>query len=351
MTNHTHRDQPVTSFVPAHLTDQNLYHLCITYGARALEWRRKFIGLLPEVNRRKLFERKGFESIFVFAKKLAGLSEEQVRRVLNLEERFNTMPGLQRLLINGEVSMNKLVRVASIANTENEKFLVENLKVLSKSAVETLVRDEKFVRAENSDIRVSLNEGQNGLFEAKVESESVPGHRSRRVDFIKSNGRISAENLCRSQALNLSPEVHSKLLELQQKGLNLNQLLLEFLRKREAEIAWKKEEVSRKVLRREEQKIQKTEEISEYILKNPLKTYRPGLPASVKKILQEEYGEKCAIGHCHKPAENIHHTLPFSISRSHDPRFLIPLCKEHHELQHIVNCRYQVTKIGIIDDG
>ncbi|MBI5754420.1 hypothetical protein HZA40_04730, partial [Candidatus Peregrinibacteria bacterium] len=61
------------------LTDQNLYELCKTYGTRALEWRRKFIGLLPEVNKRKLYQKKGFGSIFEFAKKLAGLSEEQVR--------------------------------------------------------------------------------------------------------------------------------------------------------------------------------------------------------------------------------------------------------------------------------
>ena len=38
---------------------EKLYQLCKTFGARTLLWRQKFIGLLPEVNRRKLYEKKG----------------------------------------------------------------------------------------------------------------------------------------------------------------------------------------------------------------------------------------------------------------------------------------------------
>ncbi len=58
------------------LTDEKLYELCKMYGARALEWRRKFIGLLPEVERRKLYRKKGFASVFEFAAKLAGVSQK-----------------------------------------------------------------------------------------------------------------------------------------------------------------------------------------------------------------------------------------------------------------------------------
>lgn len=213
---------------PSLLSDQNLYLLCKTYGSRALEWRRKFIGLLPEVNKRRLYEEKGFDSIFVFAYKLAGLSEKQVRRVLNLGEKFEGMPILQNLLINGEVSVNKLTRVASIANTENQEFLANQVQVLSKNAVETLVRDEKFVGEQDG-----VDKNQNGLFEPPIEAKSVPGHTSPRLVV-----RGGATN-----DLNLSPEVHQKLLELQQKGLDLNNLLLEFLQKRELEIAQKKEQI------------------------------------------------------------------------------------------------------------
>jgi hypothetical protein len=42
------------------MSDENLYNLCILYGEKARMWRQKFIGLLPEVYKRRLFEKKGF---------------------------------------------------------------------------------------------------------------------------------------------------------------------------------------------------------------------------------------------------------------------------------------------------
>lgn len=269
------------------LADENLFRLCKVYGRRTLAWRAKFIGLLPEVFKRKVYEKKGFDSIFEFAKKLAGLSEEQVRLTLNLEKKFEKLPELKNLLVNGEVSVNKLARVAAIASQENEQFWVENLKNLSKSAVETLVRDEK----------------QNGLVEAKSGAKSLPGQ---------------------TKKLELSGEVEGKLLDLQQKGINVNQLLLEFLQKRELEIAQKKEQVSQEILKKEAKK-------------------EPGrnIPAEAKKIIYEEFGTKCAVKNCKRQSANLHHTLAFSINRSHDPRFMVPLCKEHHELEHAVNWQYK----------
>ena len=93
------------------MTDEKLYELAKLYGRNALVWRQKFMGLLPEVEKRKLYERKGFGSIFEFAYKLAGLSEQQVRTALNLEKRFEGLPMLRSLLVEGTVSVSKLVRV------------------------------------------------------------------------------------------------------------------------------------------------------------------------------------------------------------------------------------------------
>src|SRR3989339_886260 len=141
-------DENSEKFTPA-MNDENLYKLCRLYGERARIWRQKFIGLLPEVYKRRLFEKKGFCSIFEFAKKLCGLSEEQVRLVLNLEKRFEKMYVLKGLLVEGKVSVNKLSRIASIAKPENEIFLAGQVQMLSKSAVESLVRDEKYWEKEN----------------------------------------------------------------------------------------------------------------------------------------------------------------------------------------------------------
>ncbi|MFA6344212.1 MAG: hypothetical protein WCX45_05805, partial [Candidatus Gracilibacteria bacterium] len=148
-------DQKITS-----LNDWELFSLCQKYGEQARIWRQKFAGLLPEVLKRRLYERKGFESIFVFAKKLAGMSEEQVRRVLNLEQKFEDKPVLKNLLLNGEVSANKLARIASIATPENQEFLANQAKILSNRALETLVKDEKFAQETlNNNLQNSIGVG------------------------------------------------------------------------------------------------------------------------------------------------------------------------------------------------
>jgi hypothetical protein len=131
------------------LSDQKLLDLCLHYGKLALLYRRKFIGLLPEVSRRRLYEQKGFSSIFEFAYKLAGLSEAQVKRALSLDQKFADKLVLRNALISGKISINKLARVASVATVGNQEYLYEQVKVLPKDAVETLVRDMKEV-AENN---------------------------------------------------------------------------------------------------------------------------------------------------------------------------------------------------------
>ena len=117
------------------MTDKELYKLCKKFGRKALEARRKFIGLLPEVNKRQLFEKKGFSSIYEFAAKLGGVSREQVNLVLRLEKKFEERPIFKTALVQGEVSINKLARVASIINEKNEEDILAKTKILSKSAI------------------------------------------------------------------------------------------------------------------------------------------------------------------------------------------------------------------------
>jgi hypothetical protein len=303
------------------MSDESLYNLCRLYGEKARIWRQKFIGLLPEVYKRRLFEKKGFASIFEFAKKLCGLSEEQVRLVLNLEKRFEKMYVLKGLLVEGKVSANKLSRIASIAKPGNEVFLAGQVQLLSKSAVESFVRDEKFWEKEkrknesgncgkNDEKSADENmgfENKNGLQKSFFEDKNMPGH----VQNCDNN-------------LQLFPEVKEKLFELQQKGIDINNLLLEFLQKRDEEIIEKKKEIREKVLQKEQEK--------------PATKH---VPVTVRRIIQLEYGKKCSIKNCQKQAVHIHHLQRFSVSQSHDPNYLVPLCKEHHEQAHAADLAYQ----------
>lgn len=276
------------------LSDKELYALCKKYGENALHWRRKFIGLLPEVNRRRLYEKKGFRSIFEFAKKLCGLSEEQVRRVLNLEEKFKGKPILHHALINGDVSVNKLARVASVATAENEEFWAEKAIQLPKSALETLVKDVK-------------SENRNGLLEPKITVKSVPGH------------KLGAA----TEELNLAPDVLEELLELQRKGIDVNQVLRELLEQRELVIAREKERLSAEAA------------------SNATARY---IPVRIRRHLEKEYGSKCSIHGCARPAQVIHHAQRFALAQTHNPKYLAPLCREHHAIAHAIDTEVQVKK-------
>jgi len=265
------------------MTDQELYKKAKFYGQNALLWRQKFLGLLPEVQKRRLYLAKGFGSVFEFAFKLAGVSEEQVRRVLNLERKFMGTPVLKSLLESGEVSVNKLARVASIASPQNEVELAEAVQLLPKSAVETLVRDEK---------SLDVNSFGQPLFDEK----SVPGH---------------------TQALQISEAVKARLAELQEKAIDLSALLTELLDKREAEIAEEKASI------RETLEVAKSRHVS----------------ARIKRLVQKENGTKCSIPTCTRPAEQLHHTQTFALSHRHDPHYLAPLCKDHHTIAHAINVK------------
>jgi hypothetical protein len=107
------------------MSDNEIYIFCKKCGAEALEARRKFIGLLPEVFRRKIHIKKGFESIHEFAAKLAGISHDQVTRVLHLDKKYFDKPVLRTALTEGKISVNKLIRISSIATTENQRELFE----------------------------------------------------------------------------------------------------------------------------------------------------------------------------------------------------------------------------------
>lgn len=66
-----------------------------------MEAKYKFEGLLPEVNRRRLYERRGFETIYDFARILAGLSRDQVNRVFSVCRKLEDKPVLRKMLIEG----------------------------------------------------------------------------------------------------------------------------------------------------------------------------------------------------------------------------------------------------------
>ena len=284
------------------MNDNQFYSVHKNYGKNALEWRRKFIGMLPEAYERRIHEKKGYGSIFEYAAKICGLNEKQVRRVLNLEKKFENTPALKALLVSGKVSANKLERVVSVATVENQEELAGKVKILSQRAVETLVRDEKFMQGEGK------FEMQSGLLKPKIKVKSVHVH------------TFGGKEEDDKNSLKLSKEVAKKLFELQEKGHDVNEILLELLEKREEEIQEEKDQIA--------QELQNL----------PVKSSRK-VPVRTIKILKKEFGCKCAVPGCEKLSEVFHHTGRFALTKQHNPHFMAPLCKAHHEIAHSIDLK------------
>ncbi|MFA5854700.1 MAG: HNH endonuclease signature motif containing protein [Candidatus Gracilibacteria bacterium] len=274
------------------ITDENLFVLCREYGKNALLWRRKFIGLLPEVSRRRLYERKGFLSIYEFAAKLAGVSERQVDTALNLDRKLQKTPKLKRLFNDGTVSINKLERVVSIVTPENEEAISEMSIMLSQNALEVYAKDVKKAKAQKVAAEAAL---PNSLFDSNLMRAQ------KKLDFI------------------ISDEVTDKLNLLHAQGKDISALLLNFLNQKNEKIEKKEQELSESA--REETHL-------------PSRNYYKKV---VRDFLDEKYGKKCAVSGCTKPAEEIHHKIRFGLQANNDPAYLVPLCKEHHQIAHAID--------------
>ena len=150
------------------------------------------------------------------------------------------------MLISGEVSVNKLVRVAAIATSENQNELAELLKILPQKAIETLVRDEKLYTGMigNDDVQKPLF----SVSQNESEENEANKNRSRQLSeneiFLRAHSKLSGIDLDVKLMRILNREIKLKLLIMAEKGLDLNSLLFEFFTKRELKIAQEKEQIS-----------------------------------------------------------------------------------------------------------
>ena len=322
------------------MNDKKLYELCKKYGRASLTARRKFIGLLPEVYKRRLYEKKGFYSIFEFATRLAGVSHEQVRVALRLEERFDDKPVLRKALVEGEVSINKLSRIASIATNENEKELFEKTKLLSSRAIETFVRDVRN-QSKLEDSAAPLFGGKEsicGVGEGQLMVDSSCVQDVQKSAKNKNQNGLSKPLIERKslhvQRLELDEDIENQLFEMQEKGIDINSFLRVALKKRKAKIEEKKQEIAEEQIKLKNERAKQGKTPTKYC------------QIKVKKIIQEEHGTKCSYPGCFKPSKTLHHTQRFGLTGVHDPRFMAPLCEEHHEIAHKIDVRFVEKAMG-----
>ncbi|QQR55462.1 HNH endonuclease [Candidatus Peregrinibacteria bacterium] len=119
--------------------DQVLHQQFSEYGRNAREWTRKCVLLLPQIERRQVWRKKGFGSIFEYAAKLAGMSRATVEEALRVLKKIENKAALQAVV--AEKGLQRVRPVVSIATLDTADFWAEKARTMSKHSLETYVQN------------------------------------------------------------------------------------------------------------------------------------------------------------------------------------------------------------------
>lgn len=302
----------IDAVVPANLSDDELYAKCQQYGTNAKGWLRRFAGLLPEVAKRGLYRRKGFISIHEFANKIGGMSNFAVDRLLNLHEKLKDKPALLKQFEGGEQAWSKVEKVAYIATAETDKEWAKKVEILPSRVLDICVKDAR----------------------KKLLTDSNSSH----SDEFKNNSQISQLPIPNNTEI-LQPYTRFSFPISQKVDFELRLLKQRLEKMKKSCLSW--DQVFEVVASGELIPCPKCANKKTVVqlcpdcAKKRLLAFRGrAIPVAVKQIIKAKYGDKCAFPSCKKPAAILHHTKRYSLQKNHDPNFIVPLCKDHHELAH-----------------
>lgn len=129
---------------------QSLHQKFSEYGRNAKEWIRKCQELLPEIEKQKIWKRKGFSSIYVYAYQLAGMNQNQVDECLRVLNKISDKPALMKVF--QERGLQKVRPIAAIATIETQNFWAEKANIMTKNTLEAYVQSyrKEFLPREDS---------------------------------------------------------------------------------------------------------------------------------------------------------------------------------------------------------
>ena len=255
----------------------------------------ELLALLPEIYEKEIYK-KYAGSIVEYAGKFGGLSRNVVLKRLRLEKYLKDKPKLKGVIKTE--GLHKVAMMASLATHENEEFLVDKLRNMSKSAIQELSKE---MRSKQVDKEI-------GLF----------GN-----DFLNAADEPNCKAVPQKITIELDEEMSFLFLKLKKKiGKNLSN---KEIMKKILEMAENKQPTDQKTLPGDNSKIA----ITNYTLAKPITRY---IPSRIKKQIMIKTNGKCSYPNCNKPAEVFHHAERFAEKSSHDSLKL--LCKIHHEFAH-----------------
>ncbi|NIA01933.1 MAG: hypothetical protein GWP15_00970 [Nitrospirae bacterium] len=244
------------------------------YGQNARKWMRKCELLLPRIEKYRIWKKKGFSSIYVYAYKLAGMSQRKVDECLWVMRKIEDKPDLMK--VAKEKGLNSIRPAVSIVTDENQKFLAEKANTMSNSTFRAYIKE------------------------------------------FKEEGVTDVEN---DQKLWDVPDLEKKTIMMQ-----VDMAVAEKLEKLSANSDWN--ELMKEYLELREEKLKEEKPETKNTNSRPISM-------KIKKYAYKTTNGTCIYPGCHRKAEELHHTDRFALSKEHNPDKIMPLCKAHHNLAHM----------------
>ncbi|MBD3330695.1 hypothetical protein GF354_04160 [Candidatus Peregrinibacteria bacterium] len=277
----TTKNLPVT---PGQIKD--LHKKFVALGRKRHKLSYQLLDLLPEINRQRIWEREGYQSIFHYAAYLAGLSRTSVEKALNLDKKLKKLPKLRATIKKNGV--HKVAMVANLATPETDAIWADKTEHMSFRGVEILSKE---IRAKKKKLN---SQGKN-------------------VDMLKlMQGGLKCKAASEKMKIELDDEMQFLFFKLKKKmGNKLS---------------------NKEVLRRALKLLTKEENFSaEKFEQEPITE-----PRYIKKVKRQstlaKTNGRCDYPGCNKPIEEFHHKESYAISRNHSS--LTGVCKIHHEFDH-----------------
>lgn len=286
---------------------------------------------MPEIEKRRIWRKRGFSCIYEYAAKIAGMSREKVDNSLRILKKLEGKPILRK--VAEEKGLNVIRSVLTISNNGGEEFWARKASEMSRHTMETYVREYKKQYGQvQSDQNVLSGQVKDKQIQI-CNFRTGPGAISE-----KSTSDTGAAGLIDKQTpakikitIDLDPETAEKLAKL--KGFGEWDALMKEL------IALKEEKLQKEL---EAEKPKKVETDSRHV------------PIKIQRYVMKKTNGLCAFPGCKRRAEILHHTQRFALEKVHDPDRVAALCGAHHAIAHqglIENEESSVASWRIIEEA
>lgn len=299
---------------------QKLHFRFRFYGKNAREWMRKCVLMLPELERERVWEKKGYDSLSEYAGRLSGMSKEMVYEGLRVLRAVEGMPDIMRVIEERGIG---IVRpVLTLLTRENQQFWAEKMQVMSLHTLQMYRREleQQAVMPSTINSDPSLDRTFRGAPEIIINSpqqeaigigDYIEGSMGMDYETTQREPSSSTINVAPEKifAISLKPEIIEQLEKLNGKDGDWNTLMQELLELR-----------TRKL---KQEKPPEKQTLSRHI------------PVAIERFVVERSRGICEVGACRKTYTILHHVQRFASEKVHDPDRIIALCTAHERLVHL----------------